>query len=194
MNRVLGLFVVLGLAVGGGFLYVSSTTFKAQDVPKSYKVLDDLENKGIYQGEEITLKEVDGEELALSSLKGKVIVLSFWATWCEPCVEEFPSLVKLMDAFPEDVVLVAISHDETEKEVKEFISAFQGFRDNLILTMDENKALSQAFGVDRLPEGFIFDQQGKLRKKIIGIQDWATPNAIAFFKMLTSEPSDSAVN
>ena len=61
---------------------------------------------------------------------------------------------------------------------------FKGFRKNMILTMDKEKILSKAFGVDKLPEGFIFDGEGKLKKKIIGIQDWATPNAIQFFKSL----------
>ena len=136
----------------------------------------------------VEVKGLDGKVVSASSLiKGKPTVVSFWATWCEPCVEEFPSFVKLLDTYPEEVVLVAISHDYSPQEVKDFVSAFKGYRKNMILTMDEGKALSQSFGVDRLPEGFIFDKQGKLRKKIIGIQDWATPNALAFFKSLIAE-------
>ena len=182
--KIFGLILVLGLSVGAGVLHFSSTTFKAQDVPESYKVLDDLEEKGIYQGQELALTTLDGQAMKISDFKGKIVILSFWATWCEPCVEEFPSFIKLLDAFPEKVVVVAISHDDEEGDVKQFVGAFKGFRKNLILTMDKKKALSRAFGVDRLPEGFIFDGQGKLRKKIIGIQDWATPNAIQFFKSL----------
>ena len=182
--KILGLILVLGLSIGAGVLHFSSTTFKAQDVPKSYKVLDDLESKGIYQGQELALTTLDGEVMKVSDFKGKVVILSFWATWCEPCVEEFPSFIKLLDAFPEKVVVIAISHDDEAADVKQFVGAFEGFRKNLILTMDKEKTLSRAFGVDRLPEGFIFDSQGKLRKKIIGIQDWATPNAIQFFKSL----------
>ncbi len=184
MKKVMGLLLVLALSIGGGVLYVKSNTFQAQDLPDSYKILDDLENKGLYQNEDLVMKTLKGEQVSMASLKGKIVVLSFWATWCEPCVEEFPSLIKLLDEFPDKVVLVAISHDESEQDVKEFVGAFKGFRDNMILTMDENKKLSKAFGVDRLPEGFIFDDQGLLKKKIIGIQDWATPSAIAFFKML----------
>jgi thiol-disulfide isomerase/thioredoxin len=147
--KILGLFIVLGLALAGGALYVSSTTFKTQEVPQSYQVLDDLENKGIYQGEEIKLKNLEGQVLQLSDYKGKIVILSFWATWCEPCVEEFPSFLKLLDEFPEKVILIAISHDESEQDVREFVGAFKGFRNNMILTMDENKALSRAFGVDK---------------------------------------------
>ena len=182
MYRVFGLFLVLGLSIGAGVLYWNSKTFEAQAVPDSYKVLDDLEDRGIYEREDMTLKDLDGNNLQLSSYRGKIVVLSFWATWCAPCVEEFPSFIKLLDTFPEKVVLIAISHDYEEKDVREFVGAFKGHRKNMILTMDKNKVLSQAFGVDKLPEGFIFNQEGRLVKKIIGIQDWATPNAIEFFK------------
>lgn len=182
--KVLGLVIVLGLFIGGGLVYVNSTTFKTQEVPASYKVLDDLEEKGLYHGEDVELVDLDGVTKSLSEYKGKVVILSFWATWCEPCVEEFPSFIKLLDEFPDKVILVAISHDDNEKDVKDFVAAFNGFRKNLVLTMDKGKALSLAFGVDKLPEGFIFDGEGKLQKKIIGIQDWATPNALHFFKTL----------
>ena len=184
MNKLIGLFLVLGISIAGGVIYVKSTTFQAQDVPESYKILDDLEKNGLYSGKDVTLDDLDGKAFQLSSFKGKVVVLSFWATWCEPCVEEFPSFIKLLDEFPEKVILIAISHDSEEKDVKEFVGAFKGFRDNMILTMDKKKVLSEAFGVDKLPEGFIFDSQGKLQKKIIGIQDWATPGALEFFKRL----------
>lgn len=184
MKNMIGLFIVLAVAIFGGSLYVTSTTFQTQELPTSYKILDDLENKGLYEGEDIKIKDLEGRVLPLKSYQGKIVVLSFWATWCEPCVEEFPSFLKLLDQFPEKVVLIAISHDEDPQDVKEFVGAFDGFRKNMVLTMDSNKALSRAFGVDRLPEGFIFDAQGKLQKKIIGIQDWATPSALEFFKHL----------
>ncbi len=187
MKKLIGLFIVLGLSIGGGLIYVQSTTFETQALPDSYKILDNLEEDGIYQGEEIVIKNLEGQEMKLSSFKGKVVILSFWATWCAPCVEEFPSFIKLMDEFPENVVVIAISHDDEEQDVKEFVGAFKGFRENLVLTMDKEKQLSNAFGVDRLPEGFIFDQKGMLQKKIIGIQDWASPSALQFFNILTGK-------
>ena len=180
----MGLVLVLALSVGLGVVYMKSTNWDAQSLPESYKVMEDLENKGIYQDQEFLMDTIEGKRVSLNSFKGKIVILSFWATWCEPCVEEFPSFIKLLDAYPEKVVLVAISHDYEQKDVKEFVSAFKGYRQNMILTMDEGKKLSKAFGVDRLPEGFVFNSEGKLVKKIIGIQDWATPNAIEFFKNL----------
>ncbi len=182
--KILGLIVVLALSIGVGVIIQQNRTWESQKLPESYAILEDLENKGIYQGDDIQLKTIDGEILSLKSYQGKIVILSFWATWCEPCVEEFPSFLKLLDAFPDKIVLIAISQDYESKDVREFVEAFKGYRPNLILTMDDDKKLGQAFKVDRLPEGFVFDGQGKLRKKIIGIQDWASENALEYFKTL----------
>ncbi len=182
--KVLGLIVFLSLCVGAGALYWNANTFESQAVPDSYKVLDDLEDNGIYKRDDLSFKTLEGKTLNLHDFKGKVVILSFWATWCEPCVEEFPSFIKLLDEFPEKVVLIAISHDYEEEDVEGFVEAFNGNRENLILTMDKEKEMSKVFEVDRLPEGFVFNKEGLLVKKIIGIQDWATPNAIEFFKSL----------
>lgn len=86
--------------------------------------------------------------------------------------------------FPDKLILLAFSGDKERKEVINFIKAFKGFRKNLIVVMDENKQWSQIFGVDRLPETFIFDDQGKLLKKIIGIQNWSSSVALKFFENL----------
>ena len=181
--KLVGLVLTLLVSIGGGLFYWNSRSWDAQSLPESYKVLEDLEKKGIHHAP-IQFKSLEGQSVSLESFKGKIVILSFWATWCEPCVEEFPSFIKLLDEFPEKVVLVAISHDEKEEDVKDFVSAFNGYRKNLILALDKNKSLSKSFKVDRLPEGFVFDGDGKLLKKIIGIQDWASEGAIEFFKAI----------
>lgn len=182
--RILGLLLTLALSVGMGVLYWQSRSWDSQSLPDSYKILEDLEKQGIYENPDMVMENLDGEKLSLHSLKGKIVILSFWATWCEPCVEEFPSFIKLLDEFPEKVVVIAISHDLDKKDVREFVDAFKGHRKNLYLTMDPGKKISEAFRVDRLPEGFVFSSDGKLLKKIIGIQDWASPSALDYFRSL----------
>ena len=182
--KVLGLVLVLSLSVVLATLYWQSREWDSQSMPEAYRVLDDLEEKGIYQSDQIVFESLEGKKIPLISLKGKVVILSFWATWCEPCVDEFPSFIKLLDEYPEKVVLVAISQDNEEKDVKKFIEAFNGYRQNMIVTMDKDKNLGRVFAVDRLPEGFVFNQDGKLIKKIIGIQNWASEDALKFFQQL----------
>ena len=182
-NPLVSFFLII-LSVILGLIYWQGKNQENQFLPKSYQILQNLEFSGLYGYGDRTFKSVDGQKWTLSSLKGKVVILSFWATWCEPCVDEFPSLIKLLDVFPTKVVLLAVSQDEEEEDIIKFVKAFNGFRENLIVTMDKNKEWSQAFGVGRLPEGFIFDAQGKLLKKIIGIQNWSSAIALDFFENL----------
>lgn len=78
---------------------------------------------------DFTLRDIDGQSFTLSELKGKVVVLSFWATWCGPCKEEMPHLQKLYDAHKDEgLVIVSISADDarTASRVKPFIKS-KGF-------------------------------------------------------------------
>lgn len=174
-------FFLIVFSVIFGLVYWQRKNGKKETLPEPYRILQNLESKGLYQRERV-FTSIDGQRWTLSSLKGKVVILSFWATWCEPCVDEFPSFIKLLDAFPDKVVLLALSGDEEKKEVINFVKAFNGFRENLIVVMGGSQEWNQAFGVDRLPEAFIFNTQGKLLKKIIGIQNWSSPVALEFFK------------
>ena len=182
--KLLGLLAVLIISIAGGYIYWMGSTFQAQEMPDSYKVKAQLEETGLSSLGNLNLTDIDGNIRSFKDFEGKVVIFSFWATWCEPCVEEFPSFLKLLDAFPEKVILVAISHDYESSDVKQFVEAFDGYRSNLWLSLDAKKEMSGLFGVDRLPEGYVFDTKGKLVKKIIGIQDWASEQAIEYFKAL----------
>lgn len=181
--KVIGLIVTMVLATLAGVVYWQNTETKNDTLPESYKIMDGLEQEGIF-GKNIQFANLDGKQITVNNFKGKIIIFSFWATWCEPCVEEFPSFVKLLDSFPDKVVLMALSHDESPEDIRKFIKAFSGYRENLILAQDKDKSISQMFGVGLLPEGYIFNDEGKLIKKVVGIQDWASENALEFFKEL----------
>ncbi|MCB0377270.1 MAG: TlpA family protein disulfide reductase [Bdellovibrionales bacterium] len=183
MKKIFGLIIILTIVISGGALYWESTESAKDKLPESYKIMDTLEEQGVFA---LPLKftSIEGKAYDIKDFKDKIIIISFWATWCTPCVDEFPSLIKLLDAYPEKVVLLALSHDDEVMDVRKFIEAFDGYRQNMIVTLDKDKSISKSFGVNTLPEGYIFDSQGKLVKKIIGIQDWATDAAIEFFGQL----------
>lgn len=181
--KVIGLFLVLGLATTMGLTYFKNRDHSGKSRPTSYKVMDQLEEQGIYPLD-FHFSDLDGNDVAVAAYHGKIIIFSFWATWCEPCVEEFPSLVKLLDTFPDKIVLFAISHDSNKKDVINFIEAFEGNRPNIKVVFDKDKSVSQALEVDRLPEGYIFNSSGKLVKKILGIQDWSSDLALKYFEAL----------
>jgi thiol-disulfide isomerase/thioredoxin len=125
----------------------------------------------------------DGSTLKLSSLKGKVVLLNFWATWCPPCREEIPSMMKLNTFMVgKPFQMVAISIDEGGKPAIEAFFKQTGF--SLPTYQDASGVSSKAYGITGVPESFIIDKQGVLVKKIIGGAAWDSPEVVAFLEDL----------
>ena len=125
----------------------------------------------------------DGE-FSLESVKGKVILINFWASWCNPCVQEFPSMLKLMERFKDDLVLVAVSTDETKEEAIRFAKTLNVQGANVHLLWDPSRKLADQYGVQRIPESYVVGRDGKLIRKIVGVEDWAIPQSFEFFESL----------
>jgi cytochrome c biogenesis protein CcmG, thiol:disulfide interchange protein DsbE len=124
---------------------------------------------------------VDGSKtIRLSDYHGKVVVLSFWASWCAPCLEEFPSLIELQKQMPQIVVLGVDFNDD--------VSSYRQYLiDNhidLLTIHDESQKSNHAFGTTRPPETYIIDSQGRIRRKFIGPQDWTNPEIMNYLKNL----------
>ena len=125
----------------------------------------------------------NGSTLKLSDLKGKVVLLNFWATWCPPCREEIPSMMKLNTLMAgKPFQMVAISIDEGGKAAIE--SFFKGTGFILPTYLDESGASAKSYGITGVPESFIIDKQGVLVKKIIGGFAWDSPEAVLFLEGL----------
>jgi cytochrome c biogenesis protein CcmG, thiol:disulfide interchange protein DsbE len=125
----------------------------------------------------------NGSTLKLSDLKGKVVLLNFWATWCPPCREEIPSMMKLNGLMTgKPFQMVAVSIDEGGKPALESFFKKTGF--SLPTYLDENGASAKSYGITGVPESFIIDKNGVLVKKIIGGFDWNSPDAVSFLEGL----------
>jgi thiol-disulfide isomerase/thioredoxin len=125
----------------------------------------------------------NGNLLKLSDLKGKVVLLNFWATWCPPCREEIPSMMKLNSLMAgKPFQMVAVSIDEGGKPAIETFFKETGF--SLPAYLDESGASSKTYGITGVPESFIIDKQGVLVKKIIGGAPWNSPEIVAFLEGL----------
>jgi peroxiredoxin len=123
---------------------------------------------------DFTLNDVHGIKVSLSGLKGNVVILNFWATWCGPCKAEMPSLNNLYVEFKnKGLVVLAISVDATEKPVLSFISEKKLA---LPVLMDKSKEVYfDSYAVMGLPATFIIDRRGVLIEKIMGEQEWDSP-------------------
>lgn len=123
----------------------------------------------------------NGSTLKLSDLKGKVVLLNFWATWCPPCREEIPSMMKLNSLMiGKPFQMVAVSIDEGGKPAIESFFKETGFF--LPTYQDVSGASPKAYGVTGVPETFIIDKNGILSKKIIGGAAWNSPEVVSFLE------------
>jgi cytochrome c biogenesis protein CcmG/thiol:disulfide interchange protein DsbE len=190
MNKHLrALIVVLILAAVGGAVALVVKSRREQQVSSAEgekpvvainKQLPDFESK--------TIKN---EPIKLSQFAGKIVILNFWASWCGPCVEEMPSLIKLVQAFPNDIDLVAISGDSNMEDIESFMKSFPELKTqpNIHMIFDQDKKLSQQYQVYRLPESFVLDRTQKMVKKISGTIDWHTEDAMTYMQELIHPPS-----
>ena len=125
----------------------------------------------------------NGSTLKLSDLKGKVVLLNFWATWCPPCREEIPSMMKLNSFMAgKPFQMVTISIDEGGKPTID--SFFKETGLFLPTYLDASGTSSKSYGITGVPESFIIDKQGVLVKKIIGGLSWDSPETVAFIEGL----------
>jgi thiol-disulfide isomerase/thioredoxin len=112
----------------------------------------------------------DGRYVRLSDLKGKPVVINFWATWCPPCRAEMPEFVKT--AADDDLVVLAVNDGEERIAVEEFAAAF-GMKMPVVL--DRNGMLNERYLVQGLPTTYFIDRQGKLSSMVVG---QITPEAL----------------
>src|SRR5580658_3995032 len=120
--------------------------------------------------------------VTLSQLKGQVVVLNFWATWCPPCIEEMPSLVQMQERMKsKGVTVLAVSIDVDENAYRKFLTQ-HGV--NLLTVRDPEEKTPSLYGTHMWPETYIIDRNGIVRRKFIGAVDWTEPEVIEFIGKL----------
>lgn len=130
---------------------------------------------------DFTVQDSD-HKVTLSQFRGKVVVLNFWATWCPPCVEETPSLVRMTARMKDKgVVVLAVSIDEDDAAYHRFL---KDYGVNMITVRDGVRKASSLYGTFGWPESYIIDRQGVIRRKFIGPVEWGSPEIIDYLSKL----------
>jgi len=129
--------------------------------------------------------ELNGKPEHLSDLRGKVVVLNFWASWCAPCVEETPSLIDLQKRIASrNGVVLGVSVDEDEAAYAKFL---QDQHINYLTYLDPSKKIATDYGTSMWPETYVIDRKGVIIRKIIGPQDWNSPDLLSYFDAILGQ-------
>ncbi len=117
---------------------------------------------------DFTMKDLDGKQVSLSSYKGKVVLLNFWATWCGPCKAEIPGFVEIQEKYKDKLVIVGFSVDDTAEKAREYATQYK--MNYPILLGEGREDVQDAYGpIWGIPASFIISKDGKVCRKHLGI-------------------------
>ncbi len=147
---------------------------------------------------ELRLETPAGAPLSLDSLRGQVVFVNFWATWCPPCRAEMPTLLalgrELQVRHPGRFRLIALSVDDGWEPIQQFFA--RGIPPDIVVALDRDQAATRAYYCAarggcpesyKFPESYIVDRQGRLVSYIIGPRDWSDPAARRYLERLIGE-------
>ncbi len=134
---------------------------------------------------DFTLKTLDGKEITLSQLKGKVVLLDFWATWCGPCKESIPHLIQLYKDYRQSgFELVGMNVDRGDGEaVRRFVASM----DIPYPVVAAPEDVVRSYQVTGIPATFLIDRGGKIRERVAGFNSTIAQHLTAKVADLTSE-------
>ncbi|MGZ3429312.1 MAG: peroxiredoxin family protein [Polyangia bacterium] len=125
---------------------------------------------------DFTLKDWSGREVKLSSLRGQVVLVNFWATWCPTCVVEMASMERLVELERgKKFHLLAVSVDDEWPPIRKFFAKGTP----LDIVLDTSRAVPKAWGTEKFPESFLIDKDGMIRYYIVSNRDWSASTVTA---------------
>ena len=131
--------------------------------------------------------KADGTKVRLSDLRGQVVFINFWATWCPPCRAEIPDLEKLTEKMKHvPFTALAVSSDESWQEINAFM---KGKESKMLIGLDPNKqAIARLYGTEKLPETYVVDRDGRLRLRFVNVQPWTDERIHRYLEWLATKP------
>jgi cytochrome c biogenesis protein CcmG/thiol:disulfide interchange protein DsbE len=128
------------------------------------------------------------QKFSLYQLKGSPVILHFWATWCGPCLQELPEILKLEEQLrPQGYRFVAIAVDQSWAVIEEFFlrnPQLRPIRDRMILVLDPDSKVANSFGSSRFPETFLINRELVIDNKFIGAQPWSDTRMLPYLDSL----------
>jgi thiol-disulfide isomerase/thioredoxin len=138
---------------------------------------------------DFTLEDMDGETYTLSKLRGKVVMVNFWATWCPPCREEIPSMEAVYQSLRDKgFIVLAINQWESPDHVFSYMGQLDVYPTFPIL-FDRDSSVSDSYGVKGLPTTLLIDKQGRVVYRAVGGRNFNHPEVRALIQQMIGEPA-----
>lgn len=166
-----------------GFPYKQNAPAVTEDALLKRLHIEKLDSKA--PAPDFTLRDSQGSPIRLRDLRGKVVFLNFWATWCPPCRLEMPAMEALHnESGSQGLVILAVNFREGPEEIKTFYKQHQ-----LTLTtlLDEDGKVFDLYKAWSLPTTYLINKSGEIVGKVIGYRDWHSEQARAFFRQLLED-------
>jgi len=123
--------------------------------------------------------------MRLADLRGQVVLVDFWASWCPPCVDEAPSLNALQQRIASrGGTVLGVSIDDDESAYQTFLKTYQV---SFPTFRDPSKKIETDYGTSMIPETYVIDRNGKIDRKLVGAQDWTSPEMMAYLDSVLNE-------
>jgi len=173
------LYLVAGIVVFTGLALIALNGHRGARITNPPEVSGQPSEGPVAAGSQAAnfkLEKLDGTTISLESLRGKVVFLNVWATWCEPCREEMPSMQTLYDSFKDnkDFVMLAVSQDTKGRAAVAPYVAKNGYHFTILL--DPENTIGETYDVSGVPETFIIDRKGQIVAHHMGAFDWSRPD------------------
>lgn len=129
---------------------------------------------------EFELETLDGQPASLDTLRGKFVVLNFWATWCEPCTREWPDLDLLATRLGErdDIAVVAISVDQSLDEIGPYLERMGLTETRVQILRAKDPEAYKLLGSEKIPDTYFVTPDGQLEAVFVNVREWGRPKAI----------------
>ncbi|WP_434512770.1 TlpA disulfide reductase family protein [Desulfitobacterium sp. AusDCA] len=166
MKKYLAVAVLIGL-IFWGFYSVEKPNSSSNSISSSSKLTVGIDEGNL--APDFELKTLDGNSIRLSSLKGKKVILNFWATWCPPCRSEMPDIEKFyVDQKDKGLEVLAVNLTNAEKNRADVAPFLKSFGITFPVVLDEKGSIGELYDVYSIPASFIIDTQGVIQKKLVG--------------------------
>jgi thiol-disulfide isomerase/thioredoxin len=134
----------------------------------------------------VVLRDLQGREHHLADYAGKVVLLNFWATWCDPCRAEMPAMQRLQDKLAgKPFVILAVDFGENEARIGEFLKQVPV---KFTILLDRETKSANAWKVRALPLSFLIDADQKVRYSVLGDVQWDSPAVEELVRKLLPQP------